>query len=75
MSGMSREATRKTFWQAAGTLLGELRTDGELIYQEVHYLAYHYHWSEHEIMEMTRDKRRKYIDVLADAIEVLNSDT
>ena len=26
MSGMSREATRKNFWQAAGTLLGELRT-------------------------------------------------
>jgi transcriptional regulator with XRE-family HTH domain len=26
MSGISREATRKTFWQAAGTLLGELRT-------------------------------------------------
>lgn len=53
--------------------LGELRTDGELLYQEVHYLAYHYHWSEREIMEMTRDKRRRYIDVLADAIEVLNS--
>ena len=54
-------------------LLGELRTDGQLLYQEVHYLAYHYHWSEHEIMGMTRDKRRTYIDVLADAIEVLNS--
>ncbi|MEC4018797.1 T4 family baseplate hub assembly chaperone [Streptomyces sp. H27-D2] len=53
--------------------LGELRTDGELLYREVHYLAYHYHWSEHEIMEFTRDKRRKYIDVLADTIEVLNS--
>lgn len=53
--------------------LGELRTDGELLYQEVHYLAYHYHWGEQEIMEMTRDKRRRYIDVLADAIEVLNS--
>ena len=26
MSGRSREATRKTFWQAAGALLGELRT-------------------------------------------------
>lgn len=26
MSGISREATRKTFWQAAGALLGELRT-------------------------------------------------
>jgi hypothetical protein len=54
--------------------LGELRTDSDLLYQEVHYLAYHYHWSEHEIMEMTRDRRRRYIDVLADAIEVLNSD-
>jgi len=55
--------------------LGELRTDADLLYQEVHYLAYHYHWSEREIMEMTRDRRRRYIDVLGDAIEVLNSDT
>ena len=39
----------------------------------MHYLAYHYHWSEGEIMAMTRDKRRTYIDVLADAIEVLNN--
>jgi hypothetical protein len=54
-------------------VLGELRTDRDLLYREVHYLAYHYHWSEHEIMAMTRDKRRTYIDVLADAIEVLNS--
>jgi hypothetical protein len=52
--------------------LGELRTDGALLYQEVHYLAYHYHWAESEIMEMTRDKRRTYIDVLADAIGALN---
>jgi hypothetical protein len=54
-------------------LLGELRTDSQLLYQEVHYLAFHYHWSEREIMELTRDKRRTYIDVLSDAIEVLNS--
>ncbi|MDT7797379.1 MAG: hypothetical protein QOI78_812 [Actinomycetota bacterium] len=51
---------------------GDLRTDAGLLYREVHYLAYHYHWSEQEIMAMTRDKRRTYIDVLADAIEVLN---
>jgi hypothetical protein len=38
----------------------------------VHYLAYHYHWAESEIMEMTRDKRRTYIDVLAEAIGALN---
>ena len=54
-------------------LLGELRTDSALLYQEVHYLAFHYHWSEHEIMAMTRDKRRTFIDVLADSIETLNS--
>lgn len=54
-------------------LFGELSTDRELLYQEVHYLAFHYHWSEREIMSMPRDRRRTYIDVLGDAIEVLNS--
>src|SRR5262245_27463015 len=29
---------------------GELRTDRDLLYRQVHYLAYHYHWSESEIM-------------------------
>jgi len=51
---------------------GELRTSGDLLYREVHYLAFHYHWSEREIMEMTRERRRRYIDVLADEIERLN---
>ena len=52
---------------------GEMRTSGDLLYREVHYLAYHYHWSEGEIMEMTRDKRHRYIEVLADEIERLNN--
>lgn len=51
---------------------GELRTDGGQLYREVHYLAYHYHWSEREIMAMTREKRHTYIDVLSGAIEELN---
>jgi hypothetical protein len=51
---------------------GELRLTGDLLYREIHYLAYHYHWSEREIMDMTRDRRRRYIDVLADEIERLN---
>jgi hypothetical protein len=54
---------------------GELQLTGDLLYREVHYLAYHYHWSEREIMEMTRDRRRRYIDVLADEIERLNEAT
>ena len=48
---------------------GELRTDDDLLYHEVHYLAYHYHWSETRDHAMTRDKRHNYIEVLADAIE------
>jgi hypothetical protein len=50
---------------------GELRTSRDLLYREVHYLAYHYHWSEQEIMAMPRDKRRRYIAVLADELEKL----
>jgi hypothetical protein len=52
---------------------GELRHGVDLLYREVHYLAYHYHWSEREIMDMTLDKRRKYIEVLAEEIERLNN--
>jgi hypothetical protein len=51
---------------------GALRASRALLYREVHYLAYHYHWSEQEIMAMPRDKRRRYIEVLADELERLN---
>lgn len=50
----------------------ELRISRALLYREVHYLAYHYHWSEREIMELPRTKRRMYIEILADEIERLN---
>ena len=51
---------------------GELGASINLLYREVHYLAYHYHWSEREIMDMPRAKRRRYIEVLADEIERMN---
>jgi hypothetical protein len=51
---------------------GQMRTSLDLLYREVHYLAYHYHWSETEIMDMPREKRHLYIEVLADEIERLN---
>lgn len=52
---------------------GELRTTRDLLYRQVHYLAYHYHWSEREILEMPRDKRLNYIEILAEEMEVLNN--
>lgn len=51
---------------------GELRTSRDLLYRQVHYLAYHYHWSEREILELPREKRLGYIEVLAEEIEALN---
>jgi hypothetical protein len=52
---------------------GELRISRDLLYREVHYLAFHYHWSESEIMAMPRDKRRAYMKVLAEELENLNN--
>jgi len=52
---------------------GELRTSRDLLYREVHYLAYHYHWSEREIMDLPRQKRRTYIEILAEEIEKVNN--
>ncbi len=51
---------------------GESRTSLDLLYREVHSLAYHYHWSEREIMEMTREKRGRYIEILVDELERMN---
>ncbi len=49
-----------------GFFLAECQTSRDFLYREVHYLAYHYHWSEHEILALTREKRRKYIAILAE---------
>ncbi len=50
----------------------ELSLGRSRLHREVHYLAYHYHWSEQEIMSMPRSRRHTYIDVLAQEIESLN---
>jgi hypothetical protein len=52
--------------------LGQINISLELLYREVHYLAFHYHWSEREIMDMPRPKRRKYIEILSQEIERMN---
>jgi hypothetical protein len=52
---------------------GELSISADILYREIHYLAFHYHWSEAEIMSMPRARRRRYIDVLSTEIEKLNA--
>ncbi|AQA21988.1 hypothetical protein BTZ20_0501 [Rhodococcus sp. MTM3W5.2] len=46
----------------------------DLLRREIHYLAYHYHWSEREIMEMPRHRRQRYVTQLADEIERSHDD-
>jgi len=59
-------------FEVADFFFGELHASADLLYREVHYLAYHYHWSEAEILDLPRDKRLRYIGVLAEQIERLN---
>ena len=59
-------------FDAQDFILGEARGSRDLLMREIHYLAYHYHWSETDILAMPRDRRRGYIAVLADEIQRLN---
>jgi hypothetical protein len=52
-----------------GSFFSKLCTGLDMLYREVHGLAYHYHWSEREIMAMSRGKRHKYLEILADELE------
>jgi hypothetical protein len=55
-------------FDATAYLLQELDLRAKHIYEEVHSLAFYYHWSEAEIMGMTPRKRHLYLDLLADAL-------
>jgi hypothetical protein len=36
------------------------------IYQEVAYVAYHFHWSQDEILDMEHRQRERYVREIAD---------
>ena len=39
------------------------------LYRDVHYLAFHYHWSEGQVLRLSRSKRLRYLSMLADQLE------
>jgi hypothetical protein len=55
-------------FDAAAYLFQEVASRAASLYREVHLLAFYYHWSEAEIMGMTSVKRRRYLDLLAEAL-------
>jgi len=57
-----------TVFDAALYLQQELRAEMRHLDQEVHLLAYHYHWSPTEILGLTAARRRRYLRVLEDEL-------
>lgn len=47
--------------------LRELRMSHQQLLREIHLLALYYHWSEAEILRLTRARRRTYLALLSDA--------
>jgi hypothetical protein len=45
------------------------------LFEEIHHLAYHYHWAEADILAMSRAKRRRYLALLADKLEQMREGT
>jgi hypothetical protein len=48
--------------------LDEARQGGRQLLREVHTLAFYYHWSEDDILGLTRARRRAYLSLLSDAL-------
>jgi hypothetical protein len=46
----------------------EVSAQREELFREVHALAFHYHWSESEILAMSARKRRLYLGLLAEEL-------
>lgn len=46
------------------TLIEELQASRKALLKEVHYLAFYYHWSYTDILNLTRPMRREYLELL-----------
>lgn len=50
-------------------LLSELRDAWRKLEQEVHLIAWHYHWSEREILSLSCQRRRRYIKLIQQQLD------
>lgn len=56
-------------YDPVSALLGELRASRSALLKEVHYLAFYYHWSQAEILGLSRSLRREYLGLLEEELE------
>jgi hypothetical protein len=57
-----------TPFDCASFFFSEIRAQSRHLLREVHYLALHYHWSEAEILNLQRDRRRRYLALLNETL-------
>ncbi len=55
----------EVLFDAGSYLLQELEARAHRLLTDVHLLALHYHWSEHDILAMPSSRRERYLDLLA----------
>ena len=55
-------------FDTAQFLSQEIGATGDTLLREVHLLALHYHWGESAILSMTRRRRRRYLELLAETL-------
>jgi hypothetical protein len=55
-------------FDAAQFLRQEMSLAGDGLFREVHLLALHYHWGEAEILGLTRQRRHRYLALLAETL-------
>lgn len=57
-----------TPFDCSSFFFSEIRAQSRHLIREVHYLALHYHWSEAEILDLQRDRRRRYLALLNETL-------
>jgi hypothetical protein len=58
-----------TRFDIAGFFIAEMRGNLHALEREVHFLALRYHWSERDILSLTRRKRQRYVELLREELE------
>jgi hypothetical protein len=62
-------ASFTALFDTAQFLSQEIGAIGSSVLREVHLLALHYHWGESAILGMTRPRRRRYLELLAETTD------
>jgi hypothetical protein len=52
---------RSDRWSPGGILI----TSADRLYEEIGYLAYHFHWSQAELLDLEHPVRRRYVQEVA----------